>query len=307
MGNLLPKALTERPGALRPGRRRFNWISSVDPNAASRLESLSSQMGEFYSKPKTRNVYQTMVDADSSAQPLVEGALRKAVLAGRPRTVLEVGCGSARIYERLRDEGFVGHYTGVELAPEVISTNGQRFPDAEWHVGSGYALPVAPDSQDCVFAFYVLEHCVYPERFLDSLLSVVKPGGRLALTFPDMVASRYFESQALGWSRHTAKEHLKAGRILHALVRIWDTRFRLPAALRSASRKIGSFPVNLTPQCLEPDINILPDVDAIYIASREEVHSWAEAKGCRVEYPAGAEGQLYVNVFVQITKAAAKD
>src|SRR5262249_36207896 len=162
--------------------------------------------------------------------------------------------GSGRIYKRLRCEGLAGRYTGVEMADYVIAENRARFPEATWIAGDGYELPVEHASQDCVFAYYVLEHCVYPERLLKAAVLALKPGGRLLLTFPDFPESRIFGSQAAGWDRSTAKEHLRRGRLLHAVVRLWDTQVRLPRALRHATMCVGPFPVNLLPQCLESGI-----------------------------------------------------
>jgi glycosyltransferase involved in cell wall biosynthesis/SAM-dependent methyltransferase len=284
------------------GRRLFRWVSSSDPMMEPQLQLLSTRMGRFYSQPATRDAYQKMVDAEASAQPVTEGALRRAVLAAQPQTVLEVGCGSGRIYERLQNEGFRGAYTGLEMSSKVIADNQQRLPGAVWMCGSGYDVCLPAESQDCVFSYYVLEHCAFPERFLNNLLRVVKPGGRLLLTFPDMKESKIFGSQALGWDAQTAREHVQAGRIFHALVRLLDSRLRLPCALRRARNAVGPFPVNLAPQCLQSGIKITPDVDAIYAASRDEVQTWAEANGCTVCFPGGIEGILRVNVLIEIVK-----
>ena len=286
------------------GRRRFNWVSSTKVDAEQRLHLLSRSMSRFYGQPATRQAYQAMIDDEGSAQPHTEGELRKAILRTKPETVLEIGCGSGRIYERLVSGGMTASYTGVEISEAVIAGNRKRFPTAAWHAGTSDSIPVESNSQDCVFAYYVLEHCAFPQRFLESLLDKVKPGGRLLLTYPDMVYSRILGSQALGWDGRTAKEHLRAGRVIHAALRLWDTRVRLPAALRSARIKVGDFPVNLSPQCLEPGIRIEPDVDAIYIASRAEVHDWAVARGCAVSFPGGAHPQLTSNVLIEITKPA---
>jgi SAM-dependent methyltransferase len=188
------------------------------------------------------------------------------------------------------------------MADHVIAHNRVRFPEARWITGNGYELPVAPETQDCILAYYVLEHCVYPERFLQGLLTALKPGGRLLLTFPDMPESKIFGSQALGLDRKAAREHLRRGRLLHAAVRLWDTRVRLPRALRRATTLVGPFPINLLPECLETGIEPQPDFDAVYLASRREVEAWATARGHRVSYPAGQQGQLRVNALIEITK-----
>ena len=281
------------------GRRNFHWVSSVDPNMRAHLDTLSTAMVQFYKMPITRKAYQKMIDSEASSQPETEAALRKAVLRAKPSTVLEIGCGSGRIYAGLVEEGLNARYTGVEMSPEVIASNKSRFPLANWLCGDGYDLPVAQESQDCVFAYYVLEHCVYPRKFLESALLAVKPGGCILLTFPDMAASGIFASQALGWDDRSAKLHLRHGRVLHALIRLWDSRVRLPRALHRASSKPGTFLVNLRPRCLEPDFEFEPDVDAVYLASRREVVEWAQSKGCAVNF-AGSEN----SVVIQITKSA---
>ena len=296
------KSLASCCRAQRLGRRQFNWISSVDANARARLDLLATAMTEFYSKPGTRGSYQEMLEAVSSAQPETDRALCTAVLASKPSAVLEVGCGSGQIYAHLADQGLNCPYMGVELSPDVIESNKIRFPKAVWLTGNGYRLPVDPASQDCIIARYVLEHCTYPRKFLKSLLAATKPGGSIFLTFPDMADSGIFGSQALGWNGQSAKLHLRHGRIIHALIRLWDTQIRLPLALRRAASNPGLFLVNLRPKCLEADVRIEPDVDAIYVANRREVVEWAHAQGCATAFPAGESGILYRNVLVQITK-----
>ncbi|MES2604476.1 MAG: methyltransferase domain-containing protein [Pseudomonadota bacterium] len=286
------------------GRRRFQWCSSVDSRMEPMLAILSKKMADFYSLPKTRDAYQRMIDSEASAQPQTEDGLRAAVLSDDPKNILEVGCGSGRIYERLRKQGYRGNYTGVEMSTNVIADNKKRFPEADWHVGSGYQLPVADEVQDAVFSYYVLEHCAFPERFLSELLRVVRPGGKMVLTFPDMRRCRMFPSQACGPDARTAKEHLRSLRPISAGIRLLDSRVRLPQAVlkwTSAERR-GAFPVNLNPVCLEETVEITPDFDAIYLSSREEVGDWALKKGCRVEFPSGEEGVLSANALIQITK-----
>jgi SAM-dependent methyltransferase len=286
------------------GRRSFYWVSSIDPNAGARLHLLATAMAKFYCEPGTRCLYQSMPDSNSSAQPETEAILCSAVMAGKPSTVLEIGCGSGRIYARLCSGGFAARYTGLEMSAEVIESNKRRFPAANWICGNAYNLPVDIGSQDCVFAYYVLEHCVYPLKFLESMSLAIKPGGYIIITFPDMAASGIFGSQSLGWDDQSAKKHLQQGRLVHAFIRLWDSRVRLPLALRRAASQPGAFLVNLRPRCLETGINIEPDVDAVYVANRREVAEWARSKGYAVHFPAGegGGGALKSNVLMQIIK-----
>jgi hypothetical protein len=94
------------------------------------------------------------------------------------------------------------------------------------------------------------------------------------------------------------------GRIALTFIHLWDTRMRLPAALRRARQTVGASAVNLNPQCFEPGVNIEPDIGAIYIASRAEVQEWAMSRGCHASFHGGQHRQLVCNVLIEITKPA---
>jgi hypothetical protein len=122
------------------------------------------------------------------------------------------------------------------------------------------------------------------------------------LTFPDIVNSGLCGSQAAGWDDRTAKSHLRDGRVLHAAVRLWDTRVRVPTAMKSARRRLGRFPINMRPRCLDTGARQEPDFDAVYMASPGDVVAWASERNCRVDFPAGRVGRFRDNALVQITK-----
>ena len=135
------------------------------------------------------------------------------------------------------------------------------------------------------------------------MMRVIKPNGRLVLVFPDFVESGRFSSQKLGLSvGFTASEKLKKGKIFDALVSLYDSRLRLPKALKKTQMNLGSFPVNTSPICLSyPDV-MGADIDAIYIASKKEVDYWANQQGFEVEYPSGIEGEFAEQAFMVIRK-----
>ena len=286
----------------RPYRRsrKLHWISSVNGDTAA-LAELDRVMADFYSQPKTRQRYQRMIDADASAQPVTESALRRAVLAKQPGRVLEIGCGSGRIYERLRDEGFTGAYTGLEMSAETIAQNARRFPDARWARGSVYE-GVKGEVFDAVFSYFVLEHCVYPARALESIGRMVAPGGSAFLVFPDFPEMGRFGSQALGFVEGNARHRLVRGDLLNALFNLYESRIRLPAALRAARARYGPFPVNLNPRCLDWDGEFEPDLDAVYIASRQEVQEWGTSRGFEIAYPAGTDDNFRHNVLIELRR-----
>jgi len=269
------------------------------------LRSLHETMMSFYAEKGERSCYQDMlneknvsVDDNSST-----AAISQYITNQSPSQIVEVGCGSARLYRLLRRQGFNGSYTGIEVAHHVIERNCSRNPDAEWETADSYNLPLADEDTDMVCAEFVLEHLVYPEKGLREMLRIVRPGGCLVLIFPDFVAAGRLGSQMLGFSlSRTAKNSLKDGHWIDACVSLYDSRIRLPRALENVHEQVGPFPVNTRPLCLTYRDKMFADIDATYISSKWEVRRWAEKKGMEVTYPRGTDGQYQEVAFLSISK-----
>jgi ubiquinone/menaquinone biosynthesis C-methylase UbiE len=260
----------------------------------------------FYGQEDGREIYQLMVDSveeiptDLSS---VRHLMPKYLCDLKPQKILEIGCANGRLYRQLREYGYQGNYFGVEVADYVIQQNRHKHPEVTWQCGTAYHIPLPDSSFEVCFSLYVLEHLVYPERGLAEMMRVIKPNGRLVLVFPDFVESGRFSSQLLGLSPvMTAAQKLRQGRIIDALVGLYDSRIRLPKALRKTEINLGNFLVNISPICLSyPDI-MGTDIDAVYIASKKEVHDWANKQGFQVEYPCGIEGEFGQQAFIVIHK-----
>lgn len=280
-------------------RRQFQWISS-ESGSPELLRQLDRRMAAYYSEAATRTSYQQMVDAASESQADAEKALCEAVLARRPQSVLEIGAGSGRIYRRLRSSGYAADYCGLEMSPDVIARNRQAHPEAAWVCGSIYDADLPAASFDVVFAFFVLEHVVYPGRALRRMASLRRPGGAIVLVFPDFTELGIFASQRLGFVDGNAGERLRRGDVLNAAINFYDARIRLRRALRRAVQERGAFPVNLAPRCLSEPATVVPDVDAVYIASAREVAGWGRANGLEATFPAGRDGQFREVVLISL-------
>ncbi len=281
--------------------RRFAWVSSTRDAAA--VEHLAERMASFYADPAERSPYQEMLadPGNQGDETSIRVSLPRYVCELAPARVLEVGCADGRQYRELRAASFAGAYTGIEVAADVIENDRRAFPEARWETASAYALPFEDAAFDVVYSVFVLEHLVYPERGLREMLRVVAPGGRLLLVFPDFVEKKQLNSQQLGFSATArASQKLRAGRVVDAVVSLYDSRVRLPRALRAMPRRVGPFPVNAQPICLSHRDLMRPDIDAVYIASKREVESWAREQGYDVEYPLGRTGYYGDIAFMSI-------
>lgn len=288
-----------------PADRTFRWISSVEGSAEA-LASLHDAMMQFYSDREEREAYQGMIDGiDETPDDDSSTAVLSRFLMGlEPEHVVEVGCANGRLYRNLRNLGFEAPYMGVEVAEHLIRANREHHPESDWQIADAYALPVADDVADVVCSEFVLEHLVYPERALCEMIRVVRPGGHLVLKFPDFVEAGRFSSQALGLTEtRSVTSAIRQGRLIDAVVSLYDSRVRLPNALQTVHDVVGPFPVNLRPACLTYRNTMYPDIDAVYIASKREVESWATAKGHSVRFPEGTEGLYAEKAFLAIQKA----
>lgn len=283
--------------------RWFNWISS-ETGDSQVLANLNQKMIRFYRQYDKRKTYQEMLNTqeDLPSENSVRHLLPKYICKLKPENILEVGCANGRLYKQLKHYGFNGKYTGIEVAEYIIQQNQKYYPDAIWECANAYKIPFLDHSFDICFSLYVLEHLVYPEKGLREMLRVLKPGGRLVLIFPDFVESGNFASQQLGLSPGSASEKLKSGRIIDALISLYDSRIRLPNALKKAFVKFGPFPINCNPLCINFPLFMNADVDAVYVASKKEIFEWAKSNGYQPSYPYGCSDELANQAFLVISK-----
>jgi SAM-dependent methyltransferase len=100
----------------------------------------------------------------------------RTVTAMTPGRVLEVGCLDGRYLERLRERGW--SVAGIDIVPQearhIVRHDASRpFPFAR--------------EFDLVIAAEVIEHVVETEAFLAHCAAVLKPGGTLILTTPNLL------------------------------------------------------------------------------------------------------------------------
>ena len=111
--------------------------------------------------------------------------VEKAVAARHPGggTLVDVGCGSGRLWPYLRDR--FDRYVGVD----AVRYDG--FPaDGEFHAANLDAAdpPLSPDSADVVVAVETIEHLENPRAFMRLLCGLARPGGWVVVTTPNQLS-----------------------------------------------------------------------------------------------------------------------
>jgi 2-polyprenyl-3-methyl-5-hydroxy-6-metoxy-1,4-benzoquinol methylase len=100
--------------------------------------------------------------------------------------VLEVGCGAGATLAWLRDTGLAVHTTGVELAADAAAVARTRVDTL--HEGSAefWLARLQNESYDLVLCLDVLEHLVDPWAAMRRLHELVRPGGAVIVSLPNI-------------------------------------------------------------------------------------------------------------------------
>ncbi len=105
----------------------------------------------------------------------------------RGREVLEVGCGTGLILQRLAR--IASRAVGVDLSPGMLAR--ARARGLEVQEGDATALPFPDASFDAAVSFKVLAHVPDIRAAMSEMARVVRPGGILAAEFYNRLSGRY--------------------------------------------------------------------------------------------------------------------
>jgi SAM-dependent methyltransferase len=108
----------------------------------------------------------------------------EAVAEGKPKRVLDVGCGLGGLAERFAKE-IGADVKAIDTSARMVELTRARGIDAQ--VADVEQIPFADGEFDCIFAGWVLYHVPDLEKALSECARVLKPGGCF-------VASSYFET-----------------------------------------------------------------------------------------------------------------
>jgi SAM-dependent methyltransferase len=122
-------------------------------------------------------------------------------VAGRPR-VLDVGCATGALLEKLRDRGWA--CAGVEISPAAGYARTERGLDVRETSLEESRFPAA--SFDLALASHLIEHLNDPASFVREAYRVLVPGGYFLVTTPNIAG---FQARLLrgGW-RSAIFDHL---------------------------------------------------------------------------------------------------
>jgi len=144
--------------------------------AAARLEFRHEPMADYYKHPligiPSRIRVKKIFDELGSS---------------RAQNLLDVGCEAVWITIKLAQKGAI--VTAIDLIEEPIAelrrqVRGQKL-NLKLMVADATKMPFKPNSFDIILATEVIEHITRLEKFVTGAFRVLKPGGKLLVTFPN--------------------------------------------------------------------------------------------------------------------------
>ncbi len=112
------------------------------------------------------------------------GHERLLTLAGSPRRALDVGCSTGYLARRIVERG--GSVVGLEVDDRAAAQAREVCEQVLVGDVETMPLPFPEHSFDAVLCGDVIEHLRDPGRFLARLRPLIRPGGRLVLTTPNV-------------------------------------------------------------------------------------------------------------------------
>lgn len=112
--------------------------------------------------------------------------IRRHVRAKRPFSLLEIGTGSGFFVSFVEAEFPEARVIGVEYDPRLVALTRQKTRRAVIVQGNAEQITLPGERFDVVVSLQVIEHLYHPERMLESVRTLLAPGGRFILTTPNL-------------------------------------------------------------------------------------------------------------------------
>lgn len=96
--------------------------------------------------------------------------------------LVDLGCGNNPILNELKETYPHSEIVGVDFAPDSIAWLAERYPAVDYICED--VMGVLFENVDYIIAGEILEHLDDPQLFINRCLSMLKPGGWLAISTP---------------------------------------------------------------------------------------------------------------------------
>ncbi|MCW8381928.1 class I SAM-dependent methyltransferase [Streptomyces justiciae] len=140
------------------------------------------ELRDFYENP-------AVPVASGTPRSLRQARMLATALQTRPaQTILDIGCGDGTAAATAAPLLPGHHLVGVDWSQDALRRARTRIPYAVRGELTGGGLPFGTGSVDAVLFSEVIEHLVDPDAAMDEIRRVLRPGGHLMLSTPNLAA-----------------------------------------------------------------------------------------------------------------------
>lgn len=145
----------------------------------TRLEVRGADLADFYDARYGQSYMETH-------PPLEEWRVRHllARMPGKPRTILDYGCGQGGWIPFLSKIFPDAEIVGVDISRRALERARERFPTSTFRLIEGGAAPVTNEAFDLVFSYHVLEHVSDLEETVADMARAARRTGYLCVMVP---------------------------------------------------------------------------------------------------------------------------
>ena len=133
--------------------------------------------------------------------------------------VLDIGCGTGRLLDRLANRFPHLQATGLDLSPEMLRQarcNNRHRPRLIFIQGVSHAMPFAEHQFEAAFSTISFLHYPDPQQVLQEVHRVLQPGGRFYLVdftvseWRSEIQQRFFSPVSIHFYSRQTREHMGA-------------------------------------------------------------------------------------------------
>jgi ubiquinone/menaquinone biosynthesis C-methylase UbiE len=260
-----------------PNKGQF--ISAVNKKNQEDLEYLNQKLEQWYN---TNSIVDYFCLAHKNNLVWNKGSNHYKIIENivADMRVLDFGCGSGHGYENLRN--FNISYTGIDWSRDTIEENKKKYNLSTFFQSSLYNSSLEDSSFDLVYSLYVLEHLVYPNKFINEIYRITKIGGKIIIICPEYRKYGRISSLKYGIKIKTLKNKIKDGNYVDALIHLFNRNIFYPLFLKLFyPKRRFPFLININPTCLSGEY--YPDNDAVYFVDQKEIEQQLIRLGCEIE------------------------
>ena len=211
---VLGRALIVGVGAFRRSRQAWEETNQALLRRRTDFKTRRAATAPNITRRNTRRAYERVYGDDRLLNEYLAPArvafyveVAEIVATERPRSVVDVGCGTGNLLREVVERAAPDRVVGIDYAAAGVRRAQRLVPSGEFHAQSLYSVILA-ETFDLVLCTEVLEHLNDPRGAMDLLMRLCATSGTIVITVPDGAQDEW-EGHRNFWSEGELEDFLQ--------------------------------------------------------------------------------------------------